>query len=157
MDNLIIRYNYEKDHILNQVVVKMKIRQLLFLFAFAFLNNAIQAQEETIVFGQQKAINALSSDAGLSSNELDSYLKKRYKRPLYQLSKSETTGAELIQGFQDGSLSKASIMDYVSPMSKKTQISENKSPGQNQDLIAASILEVGMKKRFHFKDGSNYG
>tara|TARA_B100000676_G_scaffold303437_1_gene353965 strand:+ start:910 stop:2412 length:1503 start_codon:yes stop_codon:yes gene_type:complete len=130
----------------------MKIRQLLFLFAFAFLNNAIQAQEETIVFGQQKAINALSSDAGLSSNELDSYLKKRYKRPLYQLSKSE--GAELIQGFQDGSLSKASIMDYVSPMSKKTQISENKSPGQNQDLIAASILEVGMKKRFHFKDGS---
>lgn len=62
----------------------MTIHQLLFLFAFAFLNNAIQAQEETIVFGQQKAINALSSDAGLSSNELDSYLKKRYKRPLYQ-------------------------------------------------------------------------
>ena len=41
----------------------MKIRQLLFLFAFALLNNAIQAQEETIVFGQQKAINALSSDS----------------------------------------------------------------------------------------------
>ena len=36
----------------------MKIRQLLFLFAFAFLNNAIQAQEETIVFGQQKCSSA---------------------------------------------------------------------------------------------------
>ena len=116
----------------------MKIRQLLFLFAFALLNNAIQAQEETIVFGQQKAINALSSDAGLSSNELDSYLKKRYKRPLYQLSKLE--GAELIQGFQDGSLSKASIMDYVSPMSKKTQISENKSPGQTKTLLLLAFL-----------------
>ena len=63
------------------------------------------------------------------TNELDSYLKKRYKRPLYQLSKSE--GAELIQGFQ---------MQFVQSLNhglrftceQKTQISENKSPGQNQ-------------------------
>ena len=36
---------------------------LLFLFAFIFKQRN-PAQEETIVFGQQKAINALSSDAG---------------------------------------------------------------------------------------------
>lgn len=130
----------------------MKKRQLLFAIFFGILLDGIKAQSETIVFGQQKAINTLSGEAGLSSAELNNYLKKRYQRPLFQLTVSE--GADLIQGFQDGTLTKASITQYVSQKTQKAQISIEKSPAQKQDLIAASILEVGMKKRFHFKDGS---
>ena len=130
----------------------MKKRQLIFIIFFGILLNGIKAQSETIVFGQQKAINTLSSEAGLSSAELNNYLKKRYQRPLFQLTVSE--GADLIQGFQDGTLTKASITQYVSQKPQKAQIYTEKSPAQKQDLVAASILEVGMKKRFHFKDGS---
>ena len=71
----------------------------------------MSAQDQTILFGQQKAINNLSSDAGLSNNNLDSYLKKRYNRPLYQLTQSE--GVEIIKGFQDGTISKNSVLEYI--------------------------------------------
>ena len=85
----------------------MNKRRLNYLLVILFLSFALHAQEETILFGQQKAINNLSSDAGLSNNNLDSYLKKRYKRPLYQLTQSE--GVEIIKGFQDGTISKNSV------------------------------------------------
>ena len=133
----------------------MNKRRLNYLLVVLSLSFVLHAQEETILFGQQKAINNLSSDAGLSNNNLDSYLKKRYKRPLYQLTQSE--GVEIIKGFQDGTISKNSVLEYINP---KRQVVENsqstsqQSSAQSKDLIAASVLEVGMKKRFHFKDGS---
>ena len=129
----------------------MKNTKLSILLIILCSNLALDAQQETILFGQQKAINNLSSDTGLSENDLDSYLKKRYKKPLYQLTQSE--GADIINGFQDGSLSKNSILAYIKPQGKIVQ-NFQQSAAQNKDLIAASVLEVGMKKRFHFKDGS---
>ena len=133
----------------------MNIRRLNYLLVVLFLSFALHAQGETILFGQQKAINNLSSDAGLSNNNLDSYLKKRYKRPLYQLTQSE--GVEIIKGFQDGTISKNSVLEYINPQRQvveNTQSTSQQSSAQSKDLIAASVLEVGMKKRFHFKDGS---
>ena len=133
----------------------MNKRRLNYLLVVLSLSFTLHSQEETILFGQQKAINNLSSDAGLSNNNLDSYLKKRYKRSLYQLTQSE--GVEIIKGFQDGTISKNSVLEYINP---KRQVVENsqstsqQSSAQSKDLIAASVLEVGMKKRFHFKDGS---
>ena len=133
----------------------MNKRRLNYLLVVLSLSFALHAQEETILFGQQKAINNLSSDAGLSNNNLDSYLKKRYKRPLYQLTQSE--GVEIIKGFQDGTISKNSVLEYINPprqVVENTQSTSQQSSAQSRDLIAASVLEVGMKKRFHFKDGS---
>ena len=133
----------------------MKKAKLSFLIIILCSSLELFAQQETILFGQQKAINNLSSDNGLSAKDLDNYLKKRYKKPLYQLTQSE--GADIISGFQDGSLSKNSILDYIRPQGsvvQNFQQNSQQSAAQNKDLIAASILEVGMKKRFHFKDGS---
>ena len=55
----------------------MNRSQLICALAILMFSFSLQAQNETILFGQQKAINNLSSDAGLSANDLDSYLKKR--------------------------------------------------------------------------------
>ena len=133
----------------------MNRSQLICALVILMFSFSLQAQNETILFGQQKAINNLSSDAGLSANDLDSYLKKRYKKPLYQL--TQTEGAEIINSFQDGTLSKNVILGYINPQQQivqNIQPNNQQSSAQNKDLIAVSILEVGMKKRFHFKDGS---
>ena len=128
----------------------MKTGKFINILAVLFISLTLQAQDQTIFFGQQKAINNLSTDAGLSATELDEYLKKRYKRPLYQLTQAE--GAEIIKGFQDGALSRSSILDYTKPAI--TNNASQQTSAQKKELIAASVLEVGMKKRFHFKDGS---
>jgi RNase P/RNase MRP subunit p29 len=131
----------------------MNARQLISALVILMFSFSLQAQNETILFGQQKAINNLSKDAGVSSKELDDYLKKRYQRPLYQLTQSE--GADIIKGFQDGRLSRNSISDYLRPAVQATNNTQSQSSlVKKEDLIAASVLEVGMKKRFHFKDGS---
>ena len=130
----------------------MNRSQLICALVILMFSFSLQAQNETILFGQQKAINNLSSDAGLSANDLDSYLKKRYKKPLYQL--TQTEGAEIINSFQDGTLSKNVILGYINPQQQivqNIQPNNQQSSAQNKDLIAASILEVGMKKRFHFE------
>ena len=51
----------------------MNKRRLNYLLVVLSLSFTLHSQEETILFGQQKAINNLSSDAGLSNNNLDSY------------------------------------------------------------------------------------
>jgi hypothetical protein len=43
----------------------MKTRQFINILAVLFISLTLQAQDQTIFFGQQKAINNLSSDAGL--------------------------------------------------------------------------------------------
>ena len=91
----------------------MNARQLISALVILMFSFSLQAQNETILFGQQKAINNLSKDVGVSSKELDDYLKKRYQRPLYQLTQSE--GADIIKGFQDGRISRNSISDYLRP------------------------------------------
>ena len=131
----------------------MNARQLISALVILMFSFSLQAQNEAILFGQQKAINNLSKDAGVSSKELDDYLKKRYQRPLYQLTQSE--GADIIKGFQDGRLSRNSISDYLRPAVRAANNTQSQSSlVKKEDLIAASVLEVGMKKRFHFKDGS---
>ena len=92
------------------------------------------AQDGTILPGQKSAIQSLSTAAGFSSADLNTYLVQNYGQSLGGLSR--TQGASVIKEFQTGSASK--------PVAAK----------QEADLAVASILEVGMKKRFHFTDGS---
>ena len=49
----------------------MNRSQLICALVILMFRFSLQAQNETILFGQQKAINNLSSDAGLSANDLD--------------------------------------------------------------------------------------
>ncbi len=60
----------------------MNARQLISALVILMFSFSLQAQNETILFGQQQAINNLSKDVGISSKELDDYLKKHYQRPL---------------------------------------------------------------------------
>jgi len=105
-----------------------KYIMLMLFSAFLF------AQDGAILPGQKSAIQSLSSAAGFSSADLNTYLVQNYGQTLGGLSR--TQGASVIKEFQTGSASK--------PVAAK----------QEADLAVASILEVGMKKRFHFTDGS---
>jgi len=109
----------------------MKIAKYITLVLFsAFL----LAQDGAILPGQKSAIQSLSTAAGFSSADLNTYLVQNYGQTLGGLSR--TQGASVIKEFQTGSASK--------PVAAK----------QEADLAVASILETGMKKRFHFRDGS---
>ena len=101
---------------------------LMLFSAFLF------AQDGAILPGQKSAIQSLSTAAGFSSADLNTYLVQNYGQTLGSLSR--TQGASVIKEFQTGSASK--------PVAAK----------QEADLAIASILEAGMKKRFHFRDGS---
>ena len=92
------------------------------------------AQDGAILPGQKSAIQSLSAAAGFNGADLNAYLIQNYGQTLEGLSR--TQGASVIKEFQAGSVSK--------PVADK----------QKSDLVVASILEAGMKKRFHFRDGS---
>ena len=105
-----------------------KYTMLMLFSAFLF------AQDGAILPGQKSAIQSLSTAAGFTSADLNTYLVQNYGQTLGGLSR--TQGARVIKEFQTGSASK--------PVAAK----------QEADLAVASILETGMKKRFHFRDGS---
>jgi len=92
------------------------------------------AQDGAILPGQKSAIQSLSAAAGFSNADLNTYLIQNYGQTLDGLSR--TDGANVIKVFQAGSASKPE------PIKQKAE------------LAVASILEAGMKKRFHFRDGS---
>ena len=92
------------------------------------------AQDGAILPGQKSAIQSLSAAAGFSNADLNTYLIQNYGQTLDGLSR--TDGAIVIKAFQAGSASKPE------PIKQKAE------------LAVASILEAGMKKRFHFRDGS---
>ena len=101
---------------------------LMLFSAFLF------AQDGAILPGQKSAIQSLSTAAGFTSTDLNTYLVQNYGQTLDGLSR--TQGASAIKAFQTGSALKPAAVQ------------------QKEDLAVASILEVGMKKRFHFRDGS---
>ena len=101
---------------------------LMLFSAFLF------AQDGAILPGQKSAIQSLSTAAGFTSADLNTYLAQNYGQTLDGLSR--TQGASAIKAFQTGSALKPAAAQ------------------QKEDLAVASILEVGMKKRFHFTDGS---
>ena len=101
---------------------------LMLFSAFLF------AQDGAILPGQKSAIQSLSTAAGFTSADLNTYLVQNYGQTLDGLSR--TQGASAIKAFQTGSASKPVAVQ------------------QKADLAVASILEAGMKKRFHFSDGS---
>ena len=105
------------------------------------------AQSTPIFEGQQKAIRELSFQSGFSEASLQNYLIGEYGVQLSQLTQSQ--GAKLIRNFQEGNI--------TPPVIKKVEIKKEQtieSKKQKKLLLAASVLEEGMSKRFHLRDGS---
>ena len=99
-----------------------------------FLTSALLSQSGAILPGQKSAISSLATSAGFSTNDLNEYLLQNYGVGLTDLTRDQ--GAEVIKAFQSGGVYKPK------PRQKKI---EKKS---------ATFIEVGMKKQFHFRDGS---
>jgi len=100
----------------------------VFLFSWLF------PQSGSILPGQKSAISSLAVSAGFSTEHLNSYLLQSYGVGLTDLTR--TQGAEVIKAFQAGNVSKPKLKQKET---KKT---------------SASFIEPGMKKQFHFRDGS---
>ena len=103
------------------------VASCLILFA------AVNAQ--SILPGQKSAIQSLANSSGFTSEELKSYLMQNYGKSINELSRDD--GASLIKGFQSNTIKKPSMVIK-----------------SNEELNLASTLEPGMKKRFHFTDGT---
>ena len=109
------------------------MKSIVFIIYLVFLTG-LCAQNGSILPGQQSAIRSLATTAGFSDADLDQFLFQQYGKSLDKLSRED--GAEIIIAFQSGSVLK--------PVAKPTK----------RELEAASLLEAGMKKRFHFLDGT---
>ena len=103
-----------------------------------FLSSFLLSQPGNILPGQKKAIESLSASAGFSNQDLYDYLLSQYGGSIDDLSRNQ--GAEVIKGFQSRSIKR--------PV-EKIVVEEIK-----RDLTVAKSLEVGMRKRFHFLDGT---
>ena len=112
----------------------MRIITLCFCFIFVF--SWAQNTEKASV-GQKNAITTLAGQKGLDNEALNSLVMQRYNLNLYEISKEQA--AELITEFQ-------------SPNS--TLNTQNKQNNTSQSLVLAEILEVGMAKKFHLRDGN---
>ena len=112
----------------------MRIITLSFCFIFVF--SYAQGPEKASI-GQKNAIIALAGQKGLDNEALNSLVMQRYNLNLYEISKEQA--AELITEFQ-------------SPNS--TLNTQNKQNNTSQSLVLAEILEVGMAKKFHLRDGN---
>ena len=100
----------------------------IFLFSWLF------SQAGSILPGQKSAISSLAISAGFSTENLNNYLLQNYGVGLTDL--TQIQGAEVIRAFQAGSIAKPKLNQ------KKTQ------------KTSATFIEPGMKKQFHFRDGS---
>jgi len=112
------------------------LRIITLCFSFIFVFSWAQGPEKASI-GQKNAITALAGQKGLDNEELNSLVMQRYNLNLYEISKEQA--AELITEFQ-------------SPNS--TLNTQNKQNNTSQSLVLAEILEVGMAKKFHLRDGN---
>ena len=102
--------------------------------ALVFLTASLMAQDGTILPGQRSAIYSLAQSRGYSTKDLESYLVESYGKQINNLTRTE--GAEVIRALQAG-------------------IEVRRAPtNTNKDLETASLLEPGMKKLFHLRDGT---
>ena len=136
--------NSNKINTKEKIMKNIRKTSLLVVFAFGSI---LLGQSIPILDGQQKAIRTLSSQYGFTDTSLQNYLISEYGAQLSQLTQSQ--GAELIRKFQGGNVTPSTDKKVEI---KKEQAIKNKK--QKKLLLAASVLEESMSKRFHFRDGS---
>ena len=105
-----------------------------YIFLPVFLFSWLFSQDGSILPGQKSAIASLATSSGFSTENLNTYLLQNYGVGLTGLTRIQ--GAEVIKAFQAGNVSK--------PKSSQREIKKT----------SASFIEPGMKKQFHFRDGS---
>ena len=113
------------------------------------------AQDGSIVPAQRSAITVLANQQGFTAVGLDSYLYQNYNSNLENLSKENA--ALVIAAFQSDNKPKLSTVPAptIQPtVSRVEQVVEQSIAAESPQPITASILEVGMAKRFYLVDGN---
>jgi hypothetical protein len=109
------------------------MKTYLIIFALSFSASTL-AQQESILAQQKTAIKRLAERADMSNELLDDYIRKSYGVGIDGLSRND--GKEIIDNFQKGKI--APPEEVLEKPSKSIE----------------PILETGMQKRFHFRDGT---
>lgn len=118
-------------------MTKLKVFTVL-LMSVVFLS----AQPDLISEGQVNALKILAERNGFTEQQMDQFLLQRYGKPMAELNKTE--GIELIKLFQSPNPPKpADLAPSLATM-----------PGTVVPPTLATILEVGMSKRFHLVDNN---
>ena len=112
----------------------MKAINLVFCFIVVF---SWAQDTEKVSTGQMNAIAALAGQKGLDHEALNNLVLQRFNLSLDELSKQQAA---------------ALITEFQSPNS--TPNTQNKQNNTSQSLVLAEILEVGMAKKFHLRDGN---
>jgi len=112
----------------------MRIITLLFCFIFVF--SWAQGPEKASI-GQKNAIATLAGQKGLDQESLNNLVLQRFNLSLDELNKQQAA---------------ALITEFQSPNS--TSYTQYKQNDTSQSLVLAEILEVGMAKKFHLRDGN---
>ena len=136
------------------IAMKSRIHRViaagLVMTAFTF------AQQNQILPSQINAIKSLAVTQGFTEKELDAYVLQTRGTSLGRLTRQQ--GAALIQSFQ--SSSPPSPLPPPKPVSARRLFrpaAPKASPppqAEPEELIIATILEVGMSKRFHLIGGN---
>ncbi|MCF6238369.1 MAG: hypothetical protein L3J79_06105 [Candidatus Marinimicrobia bacterium] len=108
------------------------------------------AQDGSIIPNQKTAITTLATQNGFTQLSLDNYLQINYSATLNNL--SSANAVKVIQAFQSSNIPRP----IASTMLASPQFTTAKPaiPQVEQPRPKASILEVGMSKRFYLSDGN---
>ncbi len=105
---------------------------IIIITSFNFADNILPAQTD--------AIKALATENGFSNESLEKYLIQNYGTTIYGLSRNQ--GIQIINLFQSENPPKPLMQSFI------------KEEVNNEDLLIAESLEVGMSKRFYMVDGN---
>ena len=109
------------------------MRKAIFILTIS-VSSVLLSQQEEVLIQQKTAIKRLAERAGMSDAQLNQFLIDDYGVSIDGLSRGEAKS--IIEGFQGGEIA-------PKRETKREPINRPKP-----------ILEAGMKKRFHFKDGT---
>ena len=136
------------------IAMKSRIHRIivagLVMTAFTF------AQQNQILPSQISAIKSLAINQGFTPTDLDNYVLQMQGVPLADLTRQQ--GAALIQSFQSASpprpLPPPQPVAARRPSRPAAPKASPPPPAEPREPIIATILEVGMSKRFHLIDGN---
>ncbi len=133
--------------------MKSAKQTLAALFAITVMAQVIWAQEVSILSSQKVAIKTLATERGFTSVELNGYLYQTLGASIDNL--TAVQGAAMIRRFQSDNPPKpGDAKPQTAAFRSAPAVRATPRPPEPAAPIRASILEVGMSKRFHLLDGN---
>lgn len=127
----------------------MKLIKAMLLISLVL--TGLTAQDGSIIPAQKSAVAALATQNGFTQLSLDNYLMVNYNSSLDNLSKENAV--LIIQAFQSANKPSPGMVTAPMTQPRPTPVAQTEKPSA-KERPKASILEVGMAKRFYLVDGN---